>query len=84
MVLSQTFIGDFIKIATSSFYKSFVIKEKKAAQKFCQALLTQHLIRVEKKDLPKEFKRGIERGSCKTLMMRAGDRSAPTKHHVFQ
>jgi hypothetical protein len=47
-------------MATSSFYKSFVIKDKKVAQKFRQALLTQHPIKVEKKDLPKEFKRGIE------------------------
>ncbi len=53
--LAQTFIGDF-KMATSSFYKSFVIKDKKAAQKFRKALLTQHLIKVEEKDLPKEFK----------------------------
>ncbi len=37
-----------------------VLSSKRKAQKFRQALLTQHLIKVEKKDLPKEFKRGIE------------------------
>ncbi len=48
------------KMATSSFYKSFVVRDQKAAQKFRKALLAQHPIKVEEKNLNKEFKRGID------------------------
>jgi hypothetical protein len=47
-------------MATSSFYKSFVVRDQKAAQKFRKALGAKHPIFVVEKNLNKEFKRSID------------------------
>jgi hypothetical protein len=46
-------------MATSSFYKSFVVRDQKAAQRFRKALGAKHPVFVVEKNLNKEFKRSI-------------------------
>lgn len=47
-------------MATSSFDRNFVVKDKKAADKLRQALSKEHVIKVKVRNIDEENKKGLE------------------------
>jgi hypothetical protein len=47
-------------MATSSFFRDFVITDKKVAEKFLQELDKPNVIKVKKRDLEKDKKEGLK------------------------